>query len=79
MPLIEKTTQKIQDPRFASQLDRLEHRNQFIRELATVILADNSALESVLSIANRVYDRHCAPREVLPARRRPDQTVRMSA
>jgi hypothetical protein len=56
MPLI----RNIEDPRFVKQLDGINHRNQFIRELASAILPGKSGLESVLSIANRVYDRHCA-------------------
>lgn len=57
MPLI----RNIEDPRFAKQVDGLNRRRQFIRELANVILAGNAGFESVLTIANRVYDRHCSP------------------
>ena len=56
MPLI----RNIDDPKFVKQLDILDHRNQFIRELAIAILPDRAGFESVLSIANRVYDRHCS-------------------
>ncbi len=58
MPLI----RNIEDPRFVKQLDGLNRRSQFIRELASAISAENAGFESVLSIANRVYDRHCSPR-----------------
>ncbi len=56
MPLI----RNIEDARFVKQLDRLEHSNQFIRELARIVLAEREGFESVWSIANRVYDRHCS-------------------
>jgi hypothetical protein len=53
-----------EDPRFVEQLNGLDHRNQFIHELATVILTGNDGFESVFSLANRVYDRHSKPRPV---------------
>jgi hypothetical protein len=56
MPL----SRNIEDPKFVKQLDMLDHRNQFIRELAIAILPDRAGFESVSSIANRVYDRHCS-------------------
>ena len=66
----------IEDPRFVKQLDGLNHRNQFIRELASAILPQDSGFESVWSIANRVYDRHCSPRsESLTAFDRPARTA----
>jgi hypothetical protein len=46
---------------FANDLDSLEGRQQFIRELAAVILPAHEGFESVWSVANRVYDRHCSP------------------
>ena len=57
MPLI----RNIEDARFVKQLDRLEHNNQFIRELARIVLAEREGFESVWCIANRVYDRHSSP------------------
>ena len=51
----------IEDPRVVGQIDGLNRRNQFIREIASTILSQNAGFESVLSIANRVYDRHCSP------------------
>lgn len=74
MPLI----RNIEDPRVVKQLDGLNHRNQFIRELASAILPGNDGFESVLSIANRVYERHSAPHQCSPQtgfinRRRPGQ------
>ncbi len=57
MPLIHN----IEDPRFVTQIDGLNRRVQFIRELASAILPQHAGFESVLSIANRVYDRHCSP------------------
>ena len=57
MPLI----RNIEDPRVVSRIDGLSRRNQFIREIASAILPQNAGFESVLSIANRVYDRHCSP------------------
>ena len=57
MPLI----RNIEDPRVVTQIDGLNRRNQLIRELAIAILPETRGFESVLSIANRVYDRHCAP------------------
>ena len=56
MPLI----RNIEDPRVVTQMDGLNRRNQFIRELAIAILPETRGFESVLSIANRVYDRHCS-------------------
>jgi len=56
MPLI----RNIEDPRVVRQIDGLQCRNQFIREIASAILPQNAGFESVLSIANRVYDRHCS-------------------
>jgi hypothetical protein len=58
MPLI----RQIDDLRFLQQLDVLDHRNQFIRELANVILPVHDGFESVWTITNRVYDLHCSPR-----------------
>jgi hypothetical protein len=57
MPLI----RNIEDPRVVRQIDGLNRRNQFIREIASAILSQNAGFESVLSIANRVYDWHCSP------------------
>ncbi|MBZ5649871.1 MAG: hypothetical protein LAO18_05230 [Acidobacteriia bacterium] len=57
MPLI----RNIEDPRVVMQMDGLSRRIQFVRELASAILPQNAGFESVLSIANRVYDRHCSP------------------
>lgn len=74
MPLI----RNIEDHKFVKQLDGLNHRNQFIRELASAILQENDGFESVLSLANRVYDKHCSPRAGLSSRCVYDQT-RMSA
>jgi hypothetical protein len=72
MPLI----RNIEDPRFVKQLDSLDHRNQFIHELARIILPEHAGFESVWSIANRVYDRHCSPRAGSLNRRRFDQPAR---
>ena len=66
MPLIKN----IEDPSFVKQLDLLDHRNQFVREIASVILTSGDGFESVLSLANRVYDRHCSPRPGLVNPRR---------
>jgi hypothetical protein len=49
-----------EDRRFATQLNRLEHFNQFISGIATAIVAGNHDFESVWSIANRVYEQHCS-------------------
>jgi hypothetical protein len=59
MPLI-RNIRNIEDARFVKQLDVLEHSNQFIRELARIVLAEREGFESVWNIANRVYDRHCS-------------------
>ncbi len=59
MPLIRNID--IDDPRFVKQLDALNRRSQFIRELAGVLLPAHDGFESVWSIANRVYDLHCLP------------------
>lgn len=75
MPLI----RNIEDSRVVKQLDGLNHRNQFIRELASVILPYTDGFESVWSIANRVYERHsappqqCSPQAGFINRRRPDR------
>ena len=60
MPLI-RNIRNIEDTRFVKQLDVLESRNQFMRELARIVLTEREGFESVWSIANRVYDRHCSP------------------
>jgi hypothetical protein len=75
MPLI----RNIEDRRFAQQLDGLNHRSQFIREIASAILHENSGFESVLNLANRVYDRHCSPGAGQSARGIYDHQMRMSA
>ncbi len=49
------------DARFARELNILDLRSEFIREMARVILANNNGYESVWTVANRVYDRHCSP------------------
>jgi hypothetical protein len=58
MPLI----RNIDDLRFLRQLGVLDHRNQFIHELASAILPVHDGFESVWTITNRVYDLHCSPR-----------------
>ena len=65
MPLI-KNISDIEDPRFVTQFDRLDHRNQFIRELARILLSEHEGVESIWSIANRVYDLHCSPHAESP-------------
>jgi hypothetical protein len=60
MPLIRSIS--IDDLRFVKQLDVLNQRSQFIRELASAILPLHDDFETVWSIANRVYDLHCLPR-----------------
>ena len=75
MPLI----RNIEDLKFAKELDGLDHRSQFIRELATVILLENDVFEDVLDLANRVYDRHCSPHARLSTRKTYDEPTRMSA
>lgn len=49
-----------EDSGFATQLSRLDQFNQFISGIATAIVAGDHDFESVWSIANRVYDRHCS-------------------
>jgi hypothetical protein len=61
MPLINNMS-NIEDSRFVTQLNRLDSRNQFIRELARILLSEPEGIESVWNIANRVYDRHCSSR-----------------
>lgn len=63
------------DVRFVKQLDVLDHRIRFIRELAGVLLPAHAGFESVWSIANRVYDLHCSTRAGLLNRRSPDRTA----
>jgi hypothetical protein len=72
MPLI----RDIEDPRFATQFNALDHRHQFIHELASAILPGYDGFESVWSIANRVYDRHCSPQAGSLNRRRLERTAR---
>jgi hypothetical protein len=72
MPLIRNT----EDPRFVKQMDMLDHRYQFIREMARIVLPEHEGFESVWSIANRVYDRHCSPHSGSLKRRRFDQPER---
>jgi hypothetical protein len=49
-----------EDSRFANQLNRLEQFSQFISGIGTAIAAGNHDFESVWSISNRVYERHCS-------------------
>jgi hypothetical protein len=51
-----------EDSRFEKQLNRLNHLNQLISEVASLILPGSEDYETVWSIANRVYDRHCSPK-----------------
>ena len=60
MPLI-RNISNIEDRRFVTQLDWLDGRNQFMRELARIVLTEREGFESVWNIANRVYDRHSSP------------------
>jgi hypothetical protein len=53
-------TRATEDSRFATQLTRLDHFNQFLSGIATAIVAGNHDFESVWTIANRVYERHCS-------------------
>jgi hypothetical protein len=75
MPLI-RNIRNIEDTRFVKQLDLLEHSNQFIRELARIVLAEREGFESVWSIANRVYDRHCSPQSESPDHHSLDRPAR---
>jgi hypothetical protein len=77
MPLI-KNVRNIEDARFVKQLDLLEHSNQFIREVARVVLSERVGFESVWNIANRVYDRHCSA-ESEPLSRFYPETTALSA
>jgi hypothetical protein len=78
MPLI-SNIRNIEDTRFVQQLDRLEHRDQFIRELAHIVLAEDEGFESVWSIANRVYERHSSARSESLDRFRRTETTALSA
>jgi hypothetical protein len=61
MPLIMNIEDaRFVDARFARELNILDHRTEFIREMARVILANNNSFESAWTIANRVYERHCS-------------------
>ena len=74
MPLINNIS-NIEDSRFVTQLDRLDSRNQFIRELARILLSEHEGIESVWNIANRVYDRHCSAGSEPLSRFYPDTTA----
>jgi hypothetical protein len=74
MPLI----RNIEDPRFAKQLEGLNRRTQFIREIASVVLSAHDGFESVWSIANRVYDQHSSPHAGSPNRGRCEQPRRIA-
>ena len=65
-----------ENARFATQLNRLDQFNQFISGIATAIVAGNDDFESVWSIANRVYDRHCSPKVRFMTRPGLDQSGR---
>jgi len=51
-----------EDRKFAGQLHRLDHINQFLCEIATAILPGNEAFENVWSAANRVCDQYYSPK-----------------
>jgi hypothetical protein len=72
MPL----SRNIEDPKFIDTLEGLNHRNLFIRDLARAILPGSDGFDSMMKIANRVYDRHCAPKSGLPNQRGLDRTSR---
>jgi hypothetical protein len=65
-----------EDARFAKQLNRLDHFNRFISEIATAIVSSNDEFENVLSAANRVYDRYCSPKVRFMSRPDLDQSSR---
>jgi hypothetical protein len=65
-----------EDARFAKQLNRLDHFNRFISEVATAIVSGNGEFESVFSVANRVYDRYCSPKVRFMSRRDLDESGR---
>jgi hypothetical protein len=62
-----------EDPRFGKQLKRLEHFHQFICEVAGAVLQSKD-YESVWSITNRVYDRHCSSTLSFLGRLGPDES-----
>ena len=70
-----------EDPRFAKQLNHLDHFNQFISEIANAIVSGSDQFEDVWSIANRVYDQYCSPKVTFIARPGLDESerTRMSA
>ena len=53
-------TRATEDSRFSTQLSRLDQFHRFISDTAAAIVPGNNEFESVWSIANRVYDRHCS-------------------
>jgi hypothetical protein len=65
-----------EDARFAKQLNRLDHFNRFLSEVATAIVTGNDEFESVWSMANRVYDRYCSPKVRFMSRPDLDKTRR---
>lgn len=76
MPLIMNIQDvRFAEARFARELSVLNHRAEFIREMARVVLANNNGYESVWTIANRVYERHCSPQADRMGRSRFDQTA----
>ena len=71
MPPIES-----EDPRFAKQVNKLDRFNQFICDVASVIVSGNDSFESVWNAANQVYDRHCSAKVTFMTRSSLDESGR---
>ena len=65
-----------EDPRLARDLNKLDRFNQFICDVATVIVSGNDSFESVWTTANQVYDRHCSAKVRFMTRSSLDQSGR---
>jgi hypothetical protein len=65
-----------EDPRFAKQLNKLDLFNQFLCDVASVIVSGNDSFESVWTIANQVYDRHYSAKVTFMTRSGLDESGR---
>jgi hypothetical protein len=65
-----------QDSRFAKHLNKLDGFNQFVCDVATVIVSGNDSFQSVWTTANQIYDRHCSAKVTFMTRSSLDESGR---
>ena len=63
----------------AGLVNGIEHCENFVRDLAAVILPQHEAFESVWDVTNRVYERSCNRMALQCGRPQPAAQLRLSA